>query len=157
MWKRGAPNWNQVDIGVLDEALSTGRTVALRREQMPSWTQDFTQVTGAWLRYEGGVPLDSTSGLSTTVAQAELIVERQHAEAPQFRYDRHLFVKMADGRVFQAGPYKGRGLWPSPRCKASMARQVLPGIHVRPNCSQASEWTFGAPWARGHQPDRQTR
>ena len=38
--------------------------------------------------------------------ELHMIVERQHEEAPHFRYDQHLFVKMADGRVFQTGPYK---------------------------------------------------
>lgn len=106
MWKRGAPNWNQVDFGVLDETLSTGCTVTLAREQMPTWAQKSTQVTGAWLYYEGGLPLDSPSALSTSAAHASMLVERQHTREPRFRYDRHLFVKMADGRIFPAGPYK---------------------------------------------------
>jgi hypothetical protein len=56
MWKRRDPNWNEVDLAVPAEALSTGRALALAREQMPSWAQSLTQVTGAWLHYEcGGV------------------------------------------------------------------------------------------------------
>ena len=73
---------------------------------MPEWARNAPNVTGAWFSYQGGEPLASTIDLSTGVAQAKMIVERQHEEPPFFRYDQHLFVKMADGHVFQAGPYK---------------------------------------------------
>jgi hypothetical protein len=106
MWKRRAPNWNEVDLSVLNEALSTGRMSALTREQMPPWARSAPSVTGAWFAYHGGEPLGSTTDLSTGVAHAHMIVERHHQRAPHFRYDQHLFVKMADGRIFQAGPYK---------------------------------------------------
>src|SRR5207249_11958347 len=84
-------------------------THPLSRHQGSSWMQNEPPVTGAWLDYQGGDPLGSTSLLSTGLTHASMLVERTHPTAPiahRVRYDRYLLARMSDGRTFQAGPDK---------------------------------------------------
>jgi hypothetical protein len=104
--KRYVPNWKEVTLSALEAALSTGRIKHLPPDEMPGWARTVPAVSAAWLYYEGGIPLDSTGGLSTGAIHARIDIEREYQVGPRLRYDRYLFVKMADGRVFQAGPYK---------------------------------------------------
>jgi hypothetical protein len=104
--KRQRPNWKEVELPLLETALTTDRAKELTRNEMPVWAQTVPAVSAAWLYYEGGAPLDSTGSLSTGDVHVHLDVERQHDESPRFRYDRYLFVKMRDGRAFQLGPDK---------------------------------------------------
>jgi len=104
--KRHVPNWKEVDLPVLEAALSTGRIKELTRDEMPGWTRSVPAVSAAWLYYEGGSPLDSTGSLSTEDFHARIDIERQYPVSPRLRYDHYLFVKMADDRVFQLGPDK---------------------------------------------------
>jgi hypothetical protein len=104
--KRHRPNWKEVELPLLQAALSTGRARELTRDEMPVWAQTVPEVSGAWLYYEGGAALDSTGSLSTSDVHAHLDVERQRDDSPRFRYDRYFLVKMRDGRVFQLGPDK---------------------------------------------------
>ena len=90
----------------LDEALSTGCVHSLSREAMPNWAREVKTVTGAWLYFQGGVHAVSTGHLSTGGVHAYVDVERYDPANPIFKYDRYFFIRMVDGRVFQAGPFK---------------------------------------------------
>lgn len=106
--KHGRAVWNEVQMPVLTESLSTG-THVLSRHQGDPWMQNERTVTGAWLDYTGGECLGSTSLLSTGSVHASMTVERTHPTGQaehRFRYYRYLLVQLADGRVMQAGPDK---------------------------------------------------
>lgn len=99
--------WREVTLPALDQALSSGQTCYVPPELRPSWARALSSVTGSWLYYSGGALRTSTSSLSTTDAQARMDVERFDPSNPALlKYDRYLFIKMIDGRVFQMGPFK---------------------------------------------------
>jgi hypothetical protein len=105
--KRGRVVWKDEDVSILQnrESLSTGVVYPLSRHHGCPWMQA-APVTGAWLTYDGGPWIESTSCLSTGLAQASIIVERTHPTGARFRYDRYLYGLVAGGRVLQAGPDK---------------------------------------------------
>ena len=91
----------------LAAAQSTGRAEFLAPELRPPWVQGRKDVSGAWLFQDDCPPHDSTSTLSSGVAQARMDVERtEPAGLGLLKYYRYYLVQMADGRVFQYGPVK---------------------------------------------------
>jgi hypothetical protein len=106
IFNTGKSKWKEVQVGVLQKALSTGHAHRLSHDEMPTWAQDSNAVTTAWLYTESGKPVESTGALSTGHVHGHRFVERQHLKSPRFRYDQYLLVKVAGGRVFQLGPYK---------------------------------------------------
>jgi hypothetical protein len=102
----GNPNWKIVTGSVFGEALSTGQLQPIELDRMPAWTREAPTVTGAWASGTSFAPAGSTSDLSTSRPNVRGFVERQHRHAPTHRYDRYIYVKLVDGRVFQSGPYK---------------------------------------------------
>jgi hypothetical protein len=62
--------------------------------------------SGAWFSPLDGELAVSTAALSTGNVLASVDFERTATTAPALRYYRYLYVKMMDGRVFQAGPFK---------------------------------------------------
>ena len=96
--------WREVGLPALHAAVSSGCTQFVPPELRPQWAQQLPSVTGAWLYYEGGIPLGSTGSMSTQQAQARLDIER--TDPPVLKYYRYFFVELSDGRVFQLGPFK---------------------------------------------------
>jgi hypothetical protein len=99
-------NWKEIDLPSFTTILSTGQAQPLAPELLPSWAQSSTEFSGAWLYPVGGPLATSTGGLSTRNVQAYIDIERTASKPPALRYYRYLYVKMTDGRVFQAGPIK---------------------------------------------------
>lgn len=102
-------NWKEIKLPVLETILSTGRAQPLAPEAWPPWARATSAFSGAWFSYVGGPLATSTGTLSTGNVQAYLDVERKASQPPSLRYYRYLYVKMIDGRVFQAGPSKDLG------------------------------------------------
>ncbi len=99
-------NWKEIPLPALDAILSTGEAQPLDPEAWPSWARTTPSFSGAWLTWVGGALATSTGALSTKNAQAHVDLERKAEDPAPLRYYRYLYVKMADGRVFQAGPFK---------------------------------------------------
>ena len=90
----------------LQTLLSTGEAQPLPSETWPAWARTTPGFSGAWFSYVGGSPATSTGTLSTGNVHGYVDIERTAQEPPTLRYYRYLYVKMTDGRVFQAGPLK---------------------------------------------------
>lgn len=99
-------DWKEIPLPALDGILSTGEAQRLDREAWPSWARATPAFSGAWLTWVGGPLATSTGSLSTENVQAHVDFERQAEDPAPLRYYRYLYVKMNDGRVFQAGPFK---------------------------------------------------
>lgn len=99
-------NWKEIPLPALETILSTGEAQPLAPEAWPAWARTTAGFSGAWLYPVGGPLATSTGTLSTGNVQAYIDVERKAPEPPLLRYYRYLYVKMTDGRVFQAGPIK---------------------------------------------------
>jgi hypothetical protein len=121
--KRGELRWREVGLPALQTALSSGYTYHVPPALRPGWAQQLKAVTGAWMYYYGARSAASTDSLSTGLATAHLDVEREDPnDAELLKYDRYFYVRMADGRVYQAGPWKsldyGHHLRRRPQCLA---------------------------------------
>jgi hypothetical protein len=106
--KRGRVVWHHVQLPFLNDVGATG-TYVLSRHQGTKWMHDEPTLTGGWFDYLGGESLASTTLLSTAAVHASLLLERTEPTAPQEsrrRYYRYLIARVADGRVFLAGPDK---------------------------------------------------
>lgn len=99
-------NWKEVLSSALDAILSTGEAQPLDPKAWPSWARTTPGFTGAWFTYIGDTLATSTGTLSTEHLHAHVDFERTAEEPPPLRYYRFVYVKMIDGRVFQAGPFK---------------------------------------------------
>lgn len=99
-------NWKQVPLPALQTLLSTGEAQPLPRATWPDWARATPGCSGAWFSHVGADPATSTDALSTGHVHGYVDMERTAAERPPLRYYRYLYVKMTDGRVFQAGPLK---------------------------------------------------
>jgi hypothetical protein len=99
-------NWKEVTLPVLETVLSTGQAQPLPPEAWPQWARTTPGFSAAWSYYVGGPLATSTGVLSTGNVLAYIDIERKAAQPPQLRYYRFFYVKMTDGRVFQAGPIK---------------------------------------------------
>lgn len=99
-------NWKEIRLPALDTILSTGQAQPLAPEAWPSWARATPGFSGAWSSYVGGPLATSTGTLSTGNVHAYLDVERKASQPHSLRYYRYLYVKIIDGRVFQAGPIK---------------------------------------------------
>lgn len=99
-------NWKEVPLPALDAIMSTGEAQPLDPKAWPSWARATPGFSGAWFTYIGGALATSTGTLSTEHVQAHVDFERKAQEPLLLRYYRYLYVKMTDGRVFQAGPFK---------------------------------------------------
>jgi len=112
-------NWKEVPLPALQTLLSTGQAQPLSPEAWPAWARTAPGFSGAWFFYVGGSAATSTGNLSTGNVHGYVDLERTAPEPPTLRYYRYLYVKMTDGRVFQAGPLKDleydrhREDWPS--------------------------------------------
>lgn len=100
-------NWKEVPLPALETLLSTGEAQPLQPETWPVWARTTPGFSGAWFSYVDGVPATSTGTLSTGNVHGYVDIERTATQSPTLRYYRFLYVKMTDGRVFQAGPLKG--------------------------------------------------
>lgn len=99
-------NWKEIGVPALKSILSTGQAQPLLRDAWPAWARAAPGFAGAWL-YPVLAPLATSAGsLSTEQIHAYIDIERRAPEPPSLRYYRYLYVKMTDGRVFQAGPFK---------------------------------------------------
>ena len=99
-------NWKEIPVPALETILSTGQAQPVAPEAWPLWARTTPGFSGAWLSYVGGPLATSTGTLSTGNVQAYVDIERKASKPPSLRYYRYLYVKMTDGRVFQAGPFK---------------------------------------------------
>jgi hypothetical protein len=99
-------NWKEIPLPALETLLSTGEAQPLAHQMWPAWARTAPRFSGAWFSYVGGSPVISTGNLSTGNIHAYVDIERGASEPPTFRYYRYVYVKMMDGRVFQAGPFK---------------------------------------------------
>ena len=99
-------NWKEVPLPALQTLLSTGEAQPLPPDTWPGWAQTTPGFSGAWFSYVGGPAPTSTGILSTGNVHGYVDVERTAPTPPTMRYYRYLYVKMTDGRVFQAGPLK---------------------------------------------------
>jgi hypothetical protein len=99
-------NWKEVPLPALQTLLSTGEAQPLPPETWPAWGRTTPGFSGAWFSHVGGLPATSTGTLSTGNIHGYVDMERTSSEPPTLRYYRYLYVKMTDGRVFQAGPFK---------------------------------------------------
>lgn len=99
-------DWKEIPLPALETILSTGHAQPLAPEAWPPWARTRPGFSGAWFYYVGGPLATSTGTLSTGGVQAYIDIERSASQSPQLRYYRYLYVKMTDGRVFQAGPIK---------------------------------------------------
>jgi hypothetical protein len=99
-------NWKEIPLPALDAILSTGEAQPLDPKAWPSWARTTPGFSGAWFTYIGGALATSTGTLSTENLQAHVDLERKAQEPPPLRYYRYLYVRMTDGRIFQAGPFK---------------------------------------------------
>ena len=71
--------------------------------------QQAPTASGAWLTNFAGPMVESTSQLSTTAMNAELLWERTEPNGPstaRCRYYRYPIVRMTDGRMYCVGPKK---------------------------------------------------
>ena len=99
--------WKEVSFPVFQQVLSSGQTYFVPPELRPEWAQNLNTVSGAWLYYYGGRPRASTRSLSTSAVNAHVDVERfDPTDTGLLKYDRYFYIKMDDGCVFQAGPWK---------------------------------------------------
>lgn len=99
-------DWKEIPPRVLETMLSTGQAQPLAREAWPPWARTTPGFSGAWFSYVGGPLATSTGTLSTGNVQRYVDMERKASEPPALRYYRYFYVKMTDGRAFQAGPIK---------------------------------------------------
>lgn len=99
-------NWKEIPLPALQTLLSTGEAQPLPRETWPAWAQTTPGFSGAWFSYVGGLAATSTGTLSTGNVDGYVDIERTAPDSPTLRYYRYMYVKMTDGRVFQAGPFK---------------------------------------------------
>jgi len=98
--------WKKTCVPALETVLSTGQAQPLAPDAWPLWTRRKPDFSGAWYTYVGGPLATSTGTLSTGNVQAYIDIERKASQPPPLRYDRYLYAKVHDGRVFQAGPIK---------------------------------------------------
>lgn len=99
-------NWKEIDVPALEAIVSTGATQPLPRDSWPAWAQREGQFTGAWLSPILDPDASSTGSLSTEHLEAVVDIERQSPTGDPLRYYRYFYAKLADGRVFQAGPFE---------------------------------------------------
>jgi hypothetical protein len=105
-WRQMTLMWKETQLPALDKLLSTGEAQPLPREDWPEWARSKSEYTGVWL-YPVLDPLAlSTGNLSTDNVHSFLDAERSANKGSPLRYYRYLYIKMIDGRVFQAGPFK---------------------------------------------------
>jgi len=99
-------NWKEVPLPALETLLSTGEAQPLPPQTWPAWARTAPGFSGAWFSFVGGPSATSTGSLSTDKVHGYVDIERTASQPPALRYYRYLYVKMRDGRVFQAGPWK---------------------------------------------------
>jgi len=99
--------WKEVSFSTLQKVQSTGLLKPIPSECLPTWAQELETVNGAWLSYYGGQQTASTGSLSTSAVNARVDLERiDPTDTGLFKYYQYFYIKMNDGRVFQAGPFK---------------------------------------------------
>lgn len=103
---RAMLKWKEVSLETLEHMLSTGEAQSLAPEARPPWAQTTAGFSGAWFSYVGAPSLRRPARYPRDTCRATSNVERTATKQPPLRYHRHLYVKMADGRVFHAGPIK---------------------------------------------------
>ena len=100
-------NWKEIDAPALGCILSTGEAQPMPRDAWPAWARTAPEFSGAWLYPVLSPPAGSTGALSTEHLNAYIDLERQaDGGGAPLRYYRYFYARMADGRVFQAGPFK---------------------------------------------------
>ena len=98
--------WNLTEIPALENLVSTGAAQPLHRENWPKWARSDPRFTGAWISPVLGPLATSTGNLSTDNVHSVIDMERSATKNAPLRYYQHFYIKLTDGRVFHAGPFK---------------------------------------------------